>query len=261
MEEPLGILIDFTECIGCGECVKACCQENHLTGKPNAQDLSASNYTVVLKHDDMYYRKMCMHCLEPTCVSVCPVAALTKSPDGPVLYDPDKCMGCRYCMMACPFGVPRYHWNSPTPVIEKCIFCHSRVESGGETACAWVCPMGATRMGRRSHLLEIARARIAMRPERYVNYIYGEQDAGGTSVLMLSSVPFDQLGFPVKLGDAPLPTLTWAVLSRIPGIVVTGGVLLGGISWIINRRIQLEKTGEENHPDSTEPRTRKGGGQ
>jgi formate dehydrogenase iron-sulfur subunit len=240
--EPLGMLIDFTECIGCGECVKACCQQNSLTGEPLATDLSAQNFTVVLKHGSLFYRKLCMHCVEPTCVSVCPVAALTKSERGPVLYDPDRCMGCRYCMMACPFGVPRYQWNSPAPVIAKCIFCSQRVAAGGETACSWVCPMGATRMGERSHLLEIARARIAQKPQRYVDYIYGETDAGGTSVLMLSSVPFADLGFPAGLGREPLPSLTWSVLSRIPSIVVTGGVLLGGISWIINRRIQLEQS-------------------
>lgn len=252
MPEPLGILIDFTECIGCGECVNACREQNGLTGEPDRNDLSADNYTVVLDHEGLYYRKMCMHCQEPTCVSVCPVAALTKTAEGPVTYDPGKCMGCRYCMMACPFGIPRYEWRSAAPVIQKCIFCSERVAAGGETACSWVCPMGATRMGPRRHLLEIARSRIRSRPNRYVDYIYGESDAGGTGVMMLSSVPFEQLGFPMNLGGKPLPSLTWAVLSKIPGIVITGGVLLGGISWIINRRIQLEQNGYEALPRESE---------
>ncbi|MFH1069546.1 MAG: 4Fe-4S dicluster domain-containing protein [Candidatus Glassbacteria bacterium] len=238
--EPLGMLIDFTACIGCGECAKECRKVNGLGGTPSETDLSANNYTVVLKHEKLNYRKLCMHCLDPTCASVCPVGAFTKTELGPVLYDQDKCMGCRYCMMACPFGVPRYQWDKPVPVIRKCIFCHHRLEQGGETACSWVCPMGATRMGERSHLLEIARARIERHPERYVPKIYGERDAGGTSVLMLSSVPFELLGFPGNLSQEPLPELTWQVLSKIPSIVLTGGVLLGGLSWIINRRIQIE---------------------
>ena len=256
--EPLGMLIDFTECIGCGECVKACQKQNNLPGEYLETDLSFRNYTVVLEKEGIYYRKLCMHCLDPVCVSVCPVGAFTKTEKGPVLYDPDKCMGCRYCMMACPFGVPRYQWDRAVPVIAKCIFCSERVAAGCETACSWVCPMGATRMGERRHLLEIAHARIRRYPERYVNHVYGEYDAGGTSVLMLSSVPFEKLGFPTHLGNEPLPNLTWSVLSKIPNIILTGGILLGGLSWIINRRIQLEKGTLDQEGNRQEPNT--GGG-
>ena len=167
-------------------------------------------------------------------------------------------MGCRYCMMACPFGVPRYQWDRAVPVIAKCNFCIERVDAGGETACSWVCPMGATRIGPRRHLLEIAHARIERHPERYVNHVFGEYDAGGTSVLMLSSVPFEKLGFPTQLGNEPLPNLTWTVLSKIPNIVITGGVLLGGLSWIINRRIQLEEGRLDQVGNKKEPET--GGG-
>ena len=247
------MLIDFTECIGCGECVKACQKQNKLGDNPSKDDLSSHNYTVVLKQEGINYRKLCMHCQEPTCASVCPVGAFTKTALGPVIYDADKCMGCRYCMMACPFGVPRYQWDSAVPVIAKCIFCNERVAAGGETACSWVCPMGATRMGRRSDLLEIARGRVERHPDKYVNYIYGETDAGGTSILMLSSVPFDKLGFPMDLGAQPLPSLTWSVLSKIPSIVVTGGVLLGGLTWIINRRIQLDSGALVDPEDSSRP--------
>lgn len=254
--EPLGMLIDFTECIGCQECEKACQQENSLPDHPLETDLSARNYTVVLKHGGQFYRKLCMHCLEPTCVSVCPVGALTKSEKGPVLYDKNKCMGCRYCMISCPFGVPRYEWYKAAPVIRKCIFCYQRVEKGGETACSWVCPTGATRMGQRSHLLDIARERLRRRPERYVPQIYGKHEVGGTSVLMLSAIPFADLGFPVNLGAKSLPSLTWEALSKIPGIVITGGLLLGGLSWVINRRIRLEQEQKQSSP--SQPKTREG---
>ncbi|MBN2288757.1 MAG: 4Fe-4S dicluster domain-containing protein [Candidatus Glassbacteria bacterium] len=245
--EPIGMLIDFTECIGCQECEEACRQQNDLPENPSETDLSARNYTVVLRHEPsgIYYRKLCMHCLVPSCVSACPVGALTKSEQGPVLYDAGKCMGCRYCMIACPFGVPRYQWDKAVPLVSKCTFCSERVAAGGETACSWVCPMGATRMGERRHLLEIARDRIRRKPDRYYPHIYGETEAGGTSVLMLSSVPFKDLGFPTGVGVEPLPQLTWQVLSKLPGIVITGGLLLGGVSWVINRRIQLEGQARE----------------
>ena len=257
--EPIGMLIDFTECIGCQECEVACRQQNNLPDNPNESDLSSRNYTVVLQHQPskMYYRKLCMHCLEPSCVSACPVGALSKSREGPVLYDAGKCMGCRYCMIACPFGVPRYQWDKAVPVVAKCIFCKERVDAGGETACSWVCPMGATRMGKRSHLLEIARDRISRKPDRYVHHIYGEKEAGGTSILMISGVPFDKLGFPGGVSVEPLPQLTWQVLSKLPGIVITGGLLLGGVSWVINRRIQLEQQGKEA-AESGLPEDRKG---
>jgi len=258
--EPLGMLIDFTECIGCQECEVACRQENNLPVNPSETDLSARNYTVVLQHEPskLYYRKLCMHCLEPTCVSVCPVGALTKSERGPVLYDPGKCMGCRYCMIACPFGVPRYQWDKAVPVITKCIFCNERIKADGETACSWVCPTGATRTGDRKHLLEIARDRIHRKPDRYVPRIYGEKEVGGTSILMLSSVPFEKLGFPAGLGVDSLPELTWQALRAIPGILITGGLLLGGVSWIINRRIQLAEEGLDM--DGPESRSAEGRG-
>ncbi len=238
--ETLGMLIDFTECIGCGECVKACQQFNSLPPNPDPEHLSDRNYTVVLRYEEQYYRKLCMHCQDPTCASVCPVGAFTKTEQGRVLYNADKCMGCRYCMMACPFGVPRYQWSKAIPVIKKCVFCIHEVNGGKETACSWVCPMGATRLGRRHHLLDIAWSRIRRHPDRYVPYVYGENDAGGTSVLLLSGVPFEQLGYRMDLPQGPMPQLTWQVLSKIPSIVLTGGVLLGGLSWIINRRIQIE---------------------
>jgi formate dehydrogenase iron-sulfur subunit len=252
------MLIDFTECIGCGECVKACQQANDLPSEPDLTDLSARNYTVVLQKEKQYYRKLCMHCQEPTCASVCPVGAFTKTEQGPVLYDASKCMGCRYCMMACPFGVPRYEWNSAIPVVKKCIFCAHRLAEGQESACAWVCPMGATRMGTRSHLLEIAKSRIERHPEKYVNYVYGEMDAGGTSMMLLSGVPFEELGYRMDLQKEPMPALTWQVLNKIPSIVLTGGVLLGGLSWIINRRIQIE-AGELTEDELTGDRKKEAG--
>ncbi|MEA2063912.1 MAG: 4Fe-4S dicluster domain-containing protein [Gemmatimonadota bacterium] len=253
--ETLGLLIDFTECIGCQECEVACQQQNKLPPDPLETDLSYRNYTVVLQHEasGQHHRKLCMHCITPSCVSACPVGALTKTARGPVLYDAGKCMGCRYCMVACPFGVPRYEWDSPAPVVAKCTFCNDRVAGGGQTACSWVCPTGATRMGTRKALLETARDRIRRKPGRYVNHIYGETEVGGTSVLMLSGVPFKELGFPTGLGTEPLPELTLQVLRKIPPVVIIGGLLLGGVSWIINRRIELEALKDDPETPGPEP--------
>ncbi len=248
------ILLDFTECIGCGACEQACAKEHGLTLDPPENELTAENYTVVLEKEGQFYRQMCMHCLSPTCVSVCPVAALEKTDAGPVIYHEDKCIGCRYCMNACPFQIPKYEWDKPVPVIQKCVMCSERVAEGGKTACAWVCPTGACRFGDREHLLALARRRIEMFPDRYVQYIYGEQEVGGTGVIMLSGVPFEDLGFRMDLSEQALPELTWTVMSKIPNVVITGALMLGGISWIINRRIDIEQENldsEENETDSS----------
>ncbi|MBD3167626.1 4Fe-4S dicluster domain-containing protein [bacterium] len=246
------ILLDFTECIGCGACEDACEREHNLPADPPEDELNHKNYTIVLKEKGQFYRRMCMHCLEPTCASVCPVTALEKTDLGAVIYHEDKCIGCRYCMMACPFQIPKYEWGKAVPVIRKCVMCFDRVKAGGETACAWVCPTGACRFGERDRLLALAHRRIEAFPNRYVDYVYGEEEVGGTGVLMLSGVPFEDLGFQMDLGYTPLPELTWTVMSKIPNIVITGGLLLGGISWIIHRRMDIERENLEQKA-SVEP--------
>jgi formate dehydrogenase iron-sulfur subunit len=238
--ETFGLLIDFTACIGCKACMQVCKEVNHLPGGLSDQ-LSPENYSVIKQQGELYYRQMCMHCLTPSCASVCPVGALEKTPQGPVNYDGSKCMGCRYCMVACPFNVPRYEWHNAAPVVRKCIMCIDRVREGKEPACAWVCPMGATRFGARDRLIEIAHARIKKYPDRYVDHVFGEHEVGGTSVLMLSSIPFADLGFRKSLPHEPLPELTWTVLRKIPNIVFTAGIILGGVWWVINRRMELER--------------------
>ncbi len=234
------ILFDSTKCIGCEACVGACKEANNL---PAAIDpkLTAYTWTVVEQRNKAYVRRMCMHCESPTCVSVCPVQAFRKDPNGSVVYDASRCIGCRYCIMACPFGVPKYQWDRTVPIVQKCTMCADRIQAGKEPACATVCPTGATLFGDRNQLIGEARSRLWTSPKHYVPRIYGLEEVGGTSVLMLSSVPFASLGLRTDLPMAPLPMLTWRVLSKIPDFVVVGGAFLYGIWWITNRRTKVQE--------------------
>jgi formate dehydrogenase iron-sulfur subunit len=234
------MLIDLTMCIGCGACQEACKQVNHLPEGPEDR-LSPTAFTALQEVNGTYVRQMCRHCVHPTCVSVCPVGAFEKLPEGPVVYDADKCLGCRYCIQACPFQVPRYEWASNFPKVQKCRFCAERVREGRAPACAEICPTGATKFGDRDALIREAHERIAANPGQYVNRVYGVSEVGGTSILYLSSVPFESLGFQTNLTHQALPELTEAVLSKLPGVVSLGGVLLFGVWWITNRRGEVAR--------------------
>lgn len=236
------ILYDSTLCIGCKSCEQACAQRWHLKyddAIAAEQQISAHKLTAIQQHGDHFVRRLCMHCLQPTCVSVCPVGALTKTVEGPVVYDASRCMGCRYCMTACPFQVPVYEWHSAIPRVRKCDMCRDRQLAGKPTACAEACPTGATSMGERDAVIGEARRRIAEKPKDYYPRIYGLKEAGGTSVLILSAVPFEQLGLRTNLPSEPLPGLTWSVLQHVPDIGTVGSVLLGGIWWITHRREEV----------------------
>jgi len=238
---PKAILYDATLCIDCKQCEAACAEQNknpYTDAIGKEQKTSDHKFTYVSDtHGDKYMRKLCMHCLDPTCVSVCPVGALEKTKAGPVTYDESKCMGCRYCMVACPFNVPKYEWSKAIPRVRKCIMCPDRVAAGKPTACAEACPTGATMFGDRDELIAEARKRIAAEPGKYVPTIYGLNEVGGTSVLILSSVPVDQFGYP-KAGryNKPLPPLTADMLEHVPQVVTIGWAVLGGVWWITNRR-------------------------
>ncbi|MDP4115371.1 MAG: 4Fe-4S dicluster domain-containing protein [Bacteroidota bacterium] len=247
------LLFDATLCQGCGACYNACKEQNKNSkacDDPLKDHLSADTYTVIEQHhvvdanknqSDIFTRRLCMHCIEPTCVSVCPVGAMEKTKLGPVLYDADKCIGCRYCMQACPYQVPRYEWKSVNPKVKKCIMCHDRVKNGQPTACAEACPAEATIFGDRDELIQIAKKRMAEKPEAYYPEIYGLKEAGGTSVLFLSPVSFDQLGFSPNLPKGPMPLLTNKVMEKIPTVVSVGGVFLGSMYWLTKRKNEIAK--------------------
>jgi formate dehydrogenase iron-sulfur subunit len=242
MTNSKALLIDVSKCVGCRECARACAEANNLP-QEDATELSATHYTVVqgINDDQTFVRRLCMHCNEPTCVSACLVGAFTKTATGAVVYDEAKCIGCRYCMQACPFEVPRYEWSSLSPKVQKCNMCYERVAAGGKTACSEACVFGATTFGDRDEMIKEARKRIDESPSTYINHIYGLTEAGGTSVLYISNIPFEKLGLPMNIPNGPIPQLSWNVLSQIPKYSVAASVVLFGIHWITARRSEVAR--------------------
>ncbi len=178
-----------------------------------------------------------MHCDEPACASVCPVGAFKKTDEGPVIYDADRCIGCRFCMVACPFNVPKYEWSKAFPLVKKCTGCYERIKEGMKPACATTCPT-AISYGPRQEMLREAERRLAQHPDRYIKKVYGKDEAGGTSVIYLTSLPFEELGFkPVTM--RALPGYTWQALRLVPGIFLTVGGGLSALSWINHRKDRL----------------------
>lgn len=235
------LLFDQSRCIGCGACEQAC-QAEHDQAPHKPEKLDHLSFTWVEDlGGDQYARHLCMSCEHPTCVSVCPVAALAKTPEGPVTWDGSRCMGCRYCMMACPFGIPTYEWHSANPRIRKCDMCVHRVTKGLPTACASICPTGATSWGPRESIMKEAKRRLAKTPSLYVGDIYGEREAGGTSVLMLLSKPAAESGLPDNVPDQDMPHLTWQVLEKLPQIIPVWGTFLGGMYWLGARKEAVAK--------------------
>jgi formate dehydrogenase iron-sulfur subunit len=240
------ILVDTTKCTACERCVDACVEANQLdparaeTDRYTSPDgLSANRLLDVAKiGEGRFARHSCMHCVEPSCVTACLVGGITKSPEGPVVYDPDKCIGCRYCMLACPFHVPRYEWDKTAPFMRKCDMCYERLQRGEQPACVKACPNGALIFGQRKDLLKRARATIAKAPNTYLSHIWGEKEFGGTSVLYISDVDLAKLGWP-KSYQKTIASLTDPLITKTPFIGLGVGFGLIGINWIVRRRMEL----------------------
>ncbi len=235
-DDPYGCLVDLVRCVGCRKCEEACNAVNGLPEPARRFDdmrvLDAKRrpdavaYTVVNRYYPgkrdkrnellpVHVKIQCMHCQHPACVSACVTGALGKRENGAVHYDVTKCIGCRYCMVACPFQIPAYEYDEPlTPRVMKCTFCSPRIEEGKVPACAQVCPVEALTFGKRSTLLELARERIAKDPGNYVERIYGEHEAGGTSWMYIGPSRFEDLGLP-EVPDQPLPRRTETIQSGL----------------------------------------------
>lgn len=255
-----GMLVDLTKCIGCGWCYEACKQAHALPpglfsnpgGSENQPSLSARTWTVVQSWQieletgprPVFVKRQCMHCLNPACASACPVGALQVDGDGAVVYDPVRCIGCRYCMVACPFRVPKFEWDETLPTIRKCTLCEERRAAGQQPACSEACPTGALLFGERDTLLAEAEARVESAPEQYVNHVYGRKEFGGTSWLYVSPAPFAELGFP-SAGSDPVTRLSESVaIFATPGAALSVSLLLGG-AYYWSSRLERARPAEE----------------
>jgi len=248
-----GVLHDITHCVGCRSCEEACNKVNELPppDKP-FKDLTVLEqnrrttpkaHTVVNKYlkpgsEKPVFRKIqCNHCLEPACASACFVRAFQKNKEGAVVYDASVCVGCRYCMVACPFEIPTYEYDKVlAPRVMKCTMCAPRLAEGKLPGCVEACPKEALTFGKRDDLIKIARERIRKFPDRYINHIYGEKEMGGTSWLYLSGVAFKDIGMREDLGVVSAPELTSGALGSVPIIVGLWPVLLTGIYAISQRK-------------------------
>lgn len=263
------MLFDSTLCVGCRSCELACNTKNDLGRKPDeifqgrpaedARALAPDVYTYVTFHQweadpstAAFGKVQCMHCIEPACVSSCPVHALHKTEAGPVVWDGDICLGCRYCMMACPFLVPRFEWESRNPAIRKCDMCADLQEKGEPPACVGACPTKALRVGTRSELLEEAHRRITNRPRRYVHHVYGEFEAGGTNFLHIAGRPFEELGYRRNLPPRSYRDYTRPAMAAIPWVLGGLGVGLGVVRWLVDRRAAVAEARRDSHGGTDE---------
>ena len=291
--QAVGMLYDSTLCVGCKACVSKCKEVNGMPPVPLgdqihadfAFDLSPKTLNVIKIYTDgkaalkdrekdgyAFEKRSCMHCVDPGCVSVCPVTSLTRDPlTGIVNYNPDVCIGCRTCMTGCPYNVPQYDYDNALGKIHKCEMCNQkgveRISKGGMTGCAEACPTGATLFGSRAALLEEAKRRLALKPGQvynypmgdvrkpasyhekavpnYQNHVWGEKEAGGTNVMHLSAVSYDKLGMP-PLGERSAASVSEGVQSTVYAYMALPALALGGLSWIVRRNTEIANQGEED---------------
>jgi len=260
-----GLLHDTTLCVGCRSCEVACKEVNELPPyeheavddrsvfeqrrRTTDEALTLVNrYREAAGGDQPVYRKLqCMHCNEPCCAAVCPVHAFSKTPEGPVLYDAEVCMGCRYCVMACPYYALAYEYDEPlTPRVMRCTMCYPRIKEGLNPSCADACPTGAITFGRRDQLLEVARERIRKFPDRYVDHIYGEHEFGGTSWLILSGIPFEEMDLFPGVTHESLPAIGTSYLGVVPLVITIYPGLLAGFYAFSKRKERLAREEREN---------------
>jgi formate dehydrogenase iron-sulfur subunit len=273
-----GVLVDLTKCIGCGSCVVACKMYNKnewvADSHPHSDPvggadakLTSENWTVVQKfrinsetghnvHKDApvrtdgneawrFVKQQCLHCKEPACVSSCFATAFRKTDEGPVVYHPNLCVGCRYCMLACPFSIPKFEWHKPIPKLAKCMMCSSRVESGDSPACVTVCPTDVMKFGEHEDLLKEARHLLAAPDSRYVQHIYGEEEAGGTRWIYISDKPFEELGFKMNVPKRSVPSTTSGFMHATPWVGGFWLVILACLYFITGRRSAMVKKKEK----------------
>ncbi|VAX13489.1 Hydrogenase-2 operon protein HybA [hydrothermal vent metagenome] len=292
-EHAVGMLFDSTLCIGCKACVAKCKEVNHMppviegdkTTWDSARGLSAKTLNVIKVYKNgtaaskdaevngfCFEKRSCMHCVDPGCVSVCPVTAMRRSPlTGIVTHHPEVCIGCRNCMVGCPYDVPQFEYNKTFGQIQKCQMCNQagleRIDKGQLTGCAEVCPTGATLFGPREALLAEAKRRMALKPGEIYNYprgdvrkpyshhekavpvylshIWGEKEAGGTNVMHISAVPFNKLGMP-PLGERSPASIAEGVQHTLYSYMALPAIALAGLTYVVHRNTDDDHDGGES---------------
>ncbi len=252
-KEFVGVLVDTTRCIGCRNCELACARANGWEEPDVINDgaleqerlTDETRWTVVNRYEtdkgEVFVKKQCMHCWQPACTAACLTNAMYKTKEGPVIWREDKCMGCRFCMLSCPFEMPKFEYNEWNPRIQKCILCADRLKEGKKPACVEACPTDALAFGKKRELMEIARVRIYNHPKKYVHHIYGQHEVGGTGWLYLAAVPFEQLGFRMDLGTTPYPEYAKQFLYAVPVVFFGGPALLLGLSLLSDSATESTK--------------------
>ena len=268
--DGMGVLVDLTRCVGCRSCEAACNKEQGLPEpeKPfndfsvfdelhhgQKRRTSEDAYTVVNRYDvpeidhPLFRKIQCNHCEEPACLTSCFVNAYTKTPEGAVIYNSKVCVGCRTCMVACPFYIPTFKYSSAfDPKIMKCIFCYdTRLKDGKPPACVEACPQEALTFGKRKDVLKMGKQRIRENPGKYVNHIYGEYEVGGTAWMYLSSVPFDKVGFDTHVPKEPIINSVKDFLAIVPMVLTIWPGLFVGFHLLATRK---EKIKEMEHAEN-----------
>jgi len=283
-----GVLVDLTKCFGCGSCTVACKMynknewiEHRAPSDGERATLADENWTVIQKCrldratgkqiipiDGLetpsktggegegggnevwrYVKRQCLHCKEPACASSCFATAFRKNESGETVYYPNLCVGCRYCMLACPFSIPKFEWNKPLPALTKCMMCSDRIQNGDPPVCVAVCPTDVMKFGEQEELLKEAKE-IIYNDSRYVRYIYGEEEAGGTAWIYISDKPFEELGFRMNVPKHPLNHHTKPFMHKTPYVAAIWFAILAGLYFITSfaiRRSSVKEKVSEQH--------------
>lgn len=294
--EALGMLYDSTLCIGCRACMVACKETNGMPPEATGQtdimwdtpiETSGSTLNVIKVYKNgsgetkdqeidgfAFMKRHCLHCVDPSCISACPVSAMTKdSLTGVVEHHEDRCIGCRYCVYACPFGIPKFEYDDAFGQIQKCEFCAHLLAEGKTPACCHVCPTGASLFGTVELLKEESQRRLSKKPgekylyprgkltdgkrenaqpghlatiPKYLHHLYGEKELGSTQVMYMSAVPFKKLGLPTDVPDYGYPTVSEGIQHALYKWMLAPAVVLAGLTFIVNRNTRKE-TENKNH--------------